>query len=449
MKEKNKNHLKNLFSFITASVVMGTSISGIMDLSKSNKKEEKKDSNKPRMYISFKTDDNENSFSSDAEILTALLNNNNETEDETIIEEEENISSKEEENNTTKTKEIEIVEEELDEREQVLNDLNIDLSHLEEMANILGEELIIHSNPRYIENVSEYIYDINNDNIDKNYKIEYIRNLYNIDLNDIYLLTEIFGEAINENPTVSPYETIKNVLSCVLNNQELKELENDFCTQYKLNTAIVTEEAERYYNDYINNNVGTCYRLVINSLFYKLFNLPLEWKLDYIYNRWDISQKELEIIIKCMLCEAAHHSYLDTYFVTNVLINRTYSKKWIVNYGNNVYDQLIRPGQFEVYNRGDYHIYDNMNLDDLLTLHEESIAVIDCLVEGGIATTASNFWGNGYEAKDKLETVENGNNFFNENGQMSEEDLCATEDRYPIINYTVLQKEDTVYTLKK
>ncbi len=433
MKKIQNAAIRRLLSFIVASVIAGTSISGLVGLSNGQKdnKNEKKNF-KPKWYITYDTSDKPNLFKNEAEILHSYMANENNNEIDYNITTDYNNNNDNDSQVTNEELNSES-EEEQSLRDEAISEIDINLKHLENMANILGEEFLINSNPRYIKNVTKYIYDIINDGIDKQYKLDYICNLYNLTTTDIYLLTAMFADSINENPTTNPYQSIEEILSCVLNNEELNQLETSFLQKYNLSLGMASEESDIYLQEYLNDKAGTCYILVINSLFYKLFDLPLDWKLNYIYNRWNIDEDELEIIIKCMLCEATHHSYIDTYFVTNVLVNRTYSKKWIEGYSNNVYEQLIRPGQFEVYNRGDYKIYGNMSLNDLLEGHEEAMAVIDCLVEGGIATTASNFWGNGYEAKDKLGSVENGNNFFNENDQMSEEDLCPVEERYPMM----------------
>ena len=307
----------------------------------------------------------------------------------------------------------------------ILEEAGITNSSLDSMSDKYDEDLVIQTNQNYIKYVIDLIYDANNDGISKEHKLNTICQLYNCSYKDLYYLYELFIQSIENNPTINPYENVKNICNYITK-PELLNIQSK-----NLNLENIEKNTEFLINSYLNNTTGESFNILINTLYYKqINNIPLDTKLDYINKRWDLNEDQLTVLIKCVICEAARFSYIDAYAVTTTLMNRMSSYKWTNGY-KDIYEQLTK--RFGVYYRGDYKCYDDLDLDDLLDKYVGASAVIDCLFSELPIHNATNFWSNGYENKNRVKFTTKGNNYFNENNQLSFEDRIPAEELQQVI----------------
>lgn len=83
---------------------------------------------------------------------------------------------------------------------------------------------------------------------------------------------------------------------------------------------------------------------------------------EIIMEKYDLTLEELHEIAATVAAEAGENQYDEAYNVINSLYNRTKSKKWVNEMkrvlgrsdGDNLYVQLICPGQYSVYESGSY-----------------------------------------------------------------------------------------------
>lgn len=424
---KNKEILKKVGKNIILSGCIISLLTLNLNLFKKNKNNEEKDEPKLKFYVKYLDESaNENVLSNYVEIYESLMNN--------PIEEEIEDNEIKDEENTNNTEQI--ITDEVKENDDDNNNLTIlksagIYSNLDNMAEEYNEELIIHENEKYIQNVLDLIYDINNDGISKEHKLNFICQIYNCSYEDIYFLYQIFLDSINENPTINPYDNIRNICNYIIQKDNFNIEKNNIINKYNLFQEDITNNTNELINSYLNDQIGNTCDILINTLYYKqINNIPLETKLDYIYKRWDINEKQLIVIIECVLCEATHHSYIDAYAVISTLMNRMSSIKWTMDY-DNIYDQLTN--RFGVYYRGDYKCYEGLTLEELIDGYEGATAVVNCLYEELPTVITTNFYGNGYESRNKTKLVEGGNNYFNENDQLSSEDTIPAEERQKVV----------------
>ena len=98
--------------------------------------------------------------------------------------------------------------------------------------------------------------------------------------------------------------------------------------------------------------------------------------IQYILDKYGITLEQFDIIKAIIIAEAKPDSFDDGYAVTNTIYNRTQSEKWLYTAewcykdkngnrlkfdGNNIYDVVISPYQFEVYGNGRYKQYLDKN----------------------------------------------------------------------------------------
>ncbi len=427
---------KNLTLCVSIITLLSLNLRLYANLKKENNDDEDKDNSTSfKYYIRYADTNNfESQYANYADIYKAFTDNNLETETDEEIDQ-------------TETNEEETINNQILDEESVQEPINIDSinsnedktilesnginSNLDSMAEEYDEELIIQENERYIKYVLELIYDINNDGISKQHKIDTICQLYKCSYDDIYSLYEMFVSSIKKNPTTNPYENVKNICSYITDKATFKNKLIQLKTEENLTDYDIKEAANDFITEYLNDDFGEAADILINTLYYKqINNTPLKTKLDYIYQRWDLTEEQLTILIECVLCEAMHHSYIDAYAVSTTLMNRMSSIKWTEGY-DNIYEQLTK--RFGVYYRGDYKCYDGLSLNDLIKQYEGASAVIDCLYTELPIHNATNFYGNGYEGKYRAKFTENGNNYFNENDQLSKEDRIPAEQLQNVI----------------
>lgn len=83
---------------------------------------------------------------------------------------------------------------------------------------------------------------------------------------------------------------------------------------------------------------------------------------EIIVEKFDLTLEQLHVIAASVAAEAGENQYDEAYNVINSIYNRTKSKKWVNEMkrvlgrsdGDNLYVQLICPGQYSVYESGSY-----------------------------------------------------------------------------------------------
>lgn len=429
MKNKIKVIFKRIVSITVAFTILNLSVFHIIKNNEKDEKKEKSDTNDTKWFITYEDPDNPNLFSSEAEILKSYMDNNT-IDDEEVIVDENNTPTY---NFNFQSPSIKIEEEPKTDRENVIEDLNIDISVIENKSKQAGEELILNSDINDIRNVLYLLYDKDNDGIPNDYKLYYIKNLYTLSDEDLYILYSIFSESIDLYPTINPFTNIKDILSIVFDRKTYLNYKEQFIINHNLNSYDLENGTNEMINKYLNNNAGTIFNTVIDSLYYKqINNIPLDWALNYIYNRYDINKEQLTTIMKCVLTEAEKDSYLDAYGVTNVLYNRTCSKLCTQYYGENIYDQLKADGQFDVLYNGSYQrTFGNKTLEEIINERSNAMAVIDCLIEEGLMHKATSYYSVDYVNENSAQFSENGNNYFNYTDEfLSLEDTIPVNERH-------------------
>jgi len=138
-------------------------------------------------------------------------------------------------------------------------------------------------------------------------------------------------------------------------------------------------------------------------------------KIDYILNKYNLTEYQFQVLCGVVLSEAEANSYEDAYAVINTVYNRTKSKSWVKYINNkygkdkgyNMYYQVIAPNQFTVYQSGRYK--KNMN-------NTKSVgygAIIDFLYTEEVMHNYLSFRSHSIKRKNSEAFSSRGNNYFN------------------------------------
>jgi len=161
--------------------------------------------------------------------------------------------------------------------------------------------------------------------------------------------------------------------------------------------------------------------IVENEITYKELNtyttvISREDKIKFILEKYDLSEKEFNILSAIVLSEAESNSYDDAYAVINTIYNRTHSKNWVRSIsnrygkdnGDSLYYQAIAPNQFVVYQHGTYK--KNLNNTDCVGYD----AIIDFLYSEEILHNYLSFRAHNIKINNSESFSDKGNNYFNE-----------------------------------
>ena len=144
-----------------------------------------------------------------------------------------------------------------------------------------------------------------------------------------------------------------------------------------------------------------------------------EEKVSDILIKYNLTNEQLNVIVAVVMAEAGPECYDDAYAVINTIYNRTISKNWAysIKNGTNLYNQVIRTGQFTVYASGMYKKYLNN------TTYPAYQAVIDFLDSEERIHDYLSFKANFVKINGE-QLFENGNIYHN---LMPAEDLISEE----------------------
>ena len=161
--------------------------------------------------------------------------------------------------------------------------------------------------------------------------------------------------------------------------------------------------------------------IVENEITYKELNtyttvISREDKIKTILEKYDLSEKEFNVLSAIVLSEAESNSYDDAYAVINTIYNRTHSKNWVKSIsnrygkdnGDSLYYQAIAPNQFVVYQHGTYK--KNLNNTDCVGYD----AIIDFLYSEEILHNYLSFRAHNIKINNSESFSNKGNNYFNE-----------------------------------
>jgi len=161
--------------------------------------------------------------------------------------------------------------------------------------------------------------------------------------------------------------------------------------------------------------------VIVNEITTKEFSsyttlaITKEEKIEYILDKYDLNEKQFNVLTAIVLSEAQANSYEDAYAVINTIYNRTHSKNWVKSISNrygsdkgyNLYYQAIAPNQFVVYQHGSY----KRNLNNTTSVGYD--AIIDFLYTEEILHNYLSFRSHNIKIKNSEAFSEKGNNYFN------------------------------------
>ena len=161
-------------------------------------------------------------------------------------------------------------------------------------------------------------------------------------------------------------------------------------------------------------------KIVENEIKYKELSsytilIPKEEKIKSILEKYNLTEKQFQVLCAIVLTEAENNSYEDAYAVINTIYNRTHSKNWVksvnnrygANKGKNLYYQAIAPNQFVVYEHGTY----KKNLNNTNSLGYD--AIIDFLYTEEVMHDYLSFRAHNVKVKNSESFSKKGNNYFN------------------------------------
>ena len=238
--QKNKEILKKVAKNIVLSTILVSLISANLNMINQNKPKKSEDDTGFKLQVCIK-DDNSITFDDYIDLLEAYSNSQNINQNEGL--------------DSTNDKDI-ITEDEIDSYEYnitedektILEEAGITNSSLDSMSDKYDEDLVIQTNQNYIKYVIDLIYDANNDGISKEHKLNTICQLYNCSYKDLYYLYELFIQSIENNPTINPYENVKNICNYItkpelLNiqskNLNLENIEKN--TEFLINSYLIQQ----------------------------------------------------------------------------------------------------------------------------------------------------------------------------------------------------------------
>ena len=79
-------------------------------------------------------------------------------------------------------------------------------------------------------------------------------------------------------------------------------------------------------------------------------------KIQYILDKYQLTREELDVCCAIAMAEANGEgtNYEEAMNVINTAYNRTISRKWVASISDNLFEQMTYPGQFVVYENGNY-----------------------------------------------------------------------------------------------
>ncbi|MDE6285159.1 MAG: hypothetical protein K2M17_05380 [Bacilli bacterium] len=146
-----------------------------------------------------------------------------------------------------------------------------------------------------------------------------------------------------------------------------------------------------------------------NALDFSKRNATLQDKLQYIYQEYNLSAYDFQVLVAVVRQEAGD-SYQEAYNVISNLSNRIKSKQWVNNYpnGRNLIAQVKRSGQYGAYIDGNYKQY--MSNYKQLNAFD---AVVECLITQKTSHKYKSFQAP-CDAKQGVQLYPGGNVYYHE-----------------------------------
>lgn len=169
-----------------------------------------------------------------------------------------------------------------------------------------------------------------------------------------------------------------------------------------------------------------------------------EIKVEHILKKFNLTEEQFDTLVAIVLAEAKWDSYEDAYAVINTMYNRIISTSWInyVNYilgdetGTSLYYQSICPGQFIVYQNGNYLEFLGKDNTD----RPGYKAIIDFLTTGEKMHDFLSFVAADCGKGEYTQFVEKGNCYSN---KITEDNLVPEEDR--IFDFDLNKQDVEIY----
>lgn len=190
----------------------------------------------------------------------------------------------------------------------------------------------------------------------------------------------IASYSLEEEPVIS--ETNESDLEEVCITDDMEEKDNDNNLFYQIPPEVIFNDAE--FIDVLGENIimnNTTKEIVkdalsedqelvdnINdSVTVELMKNGLideaktnDEKIAWILEHYNLTMDQFKVVVGVTIAEAQGKSYEDAYAVINTIYNRTICSRWVNSVekyqgkglGNNLYNQVIQPGQFTVYYYG-------------------------------------------------------------------------------------------------
>lgn len=222
----------------------------------------------------------------------------------------------------------------------------------------LAEDILNLDSP-YInyQNYYNAVDEVINSRVTNEYKLEYVKKLYDLSNNDLFVLYKLSSDLIQTYPNINYDELINEILPLVfdknaLTNKYLEYINDSFGYNYITNVAnlYASNYAYNFPHDYITD-------YIMNCLFARLvYNTPEDFMVEYVKERHQLSDDIFTTIFAINIKEANKRNLTSGYIVANIFYNRSYVvERWYKSDGvggddgRHLYLQISRPNQSTVF----------------------------------------------------------------------------------------------------
>lgn len=167
--------------------------------------------------------------------------------------------------------------------------------------------------------------------------------------------------------------------------------------------------------------------------FYHISQVPIEEKIAYILEKYRLTYEEFLFVAAVFMAEGKWESYLDVYAVTDTGKNRCKDGAYCIDFGSNIYSQVMGRGQFSVIRDG--RVYQFIGKTDMLAFQ----AVVDSLYSSISLHNCLEFRGTSEKNFSGLQFTPRGNRFGGRN--------ITFDVQGPMILELPIQEEEYVKTL--
>lgn len=267
---------------------------------------------------------------------------------------------------------------------------------------------------------------------------EQLKNTTNFDLNSTTPFMEIatpsnasYEPNSDLNSLESSTSTVQSVGIAIPSNATLnKEVGTEYC---QFNEADYQTFMQFSLDQIKKSGVENVEEQNVLEYFYHISQVPIEEKIAYILEKYRLTYEEFLFVAAVFMAEGKWESYLDVYAVTDTGKNRCKDGAYCIDFGSNIYSQVMGRGQFSVIRDG--RVYQFIGKTDMLAFQ----AVVDSLYSSISLHNCLEFRGTSEKNFSGLQFTPRGNRFGGRN--------ITFDVQGPMILELPIQEEEYVKTL--